>query len=60
MSYKDASAKQTQDYSDFNHFGAPQFPMGRSIVDPCFRPVSSGPKNGFDARRGAVVGRHPG
>jgi hypothetical protein len=23
MSYKDASTKQTQDYSDFNHFGAP-------------------------------------
>jgi hypothetical protein len=23
MSYEDASAKQTQDYSDFNHFGAP-------------------------------------
>ena len=23
MSYKDASAKQTQDYCDFNHFNAP-------------------------------------
>jgi hypothetical protein len=23
MSYKDASTKQTQDYRDFNHFGAP-------------------------------------
>jgi len=25
MSHKDASTKQTEDHSDFNHFGAPIF-----------------------------------
>jgi hypothetical protein len=29
MSYKDASAKQTLDYCDFNHFDAPTFTMVR-------------------------------
>jgi hypothetical protein len=47
MSYKDASAKQTQDYCDFNHFDAPTFTMGTSIIDPGFEPASSGPKNDF-------------
>jgi hypothetical protein len=47
MSYKDASAKQTQDYRDFNHFNAPTFTTGTSIIDPGFGPASSGPKNDF-------------
>ncbi len=46
MSYKDASAKQTQDYCDFNHFNAPIY-YGTSIVDPGFGPASWGPENGF-------------
>jgi hypothetical protein len=47
MSYKDASAKQTQDYCDFNHFNAPTFTMDTSIIDPGFGAASSGPKNDF-------------
>ena len=47
MSYKDASAKQTQDYCDFNHFNATTFTMGTSIIDPGFGSASSGPKNDF-------------
>jgi hypothetical protein len=46
MSYKGASAKQIQDYCDFNHFNAPTFTMGASIIDPSFGPAS-GPKNDF-------------
>jgi hypothetical protein len=46
MSYKDASAKQTQDYCDFNHFNAPIY-YATSIVDPDFGPASWGPENGF-------------
>jgi hypothetical protein len=63
MSYKDASAKQLQDYlcCDFNHFNAPTFTTGTSIIDPGFGPASSGPKNDFVRRPPwAVVNRYPG
>jgi hypothetical protein len=46
MSYKDASAKQTQDYCDFNHFNAAIY-YGTSIVDPGFGSASWGQENGF-------------
>jgi hypothetical protein len=49
MSYKDASKKQTQDYRDFNHFGAPilLFIMGTSIADPGSRPAFFGAEKWF-------------
>jgi hypothetical protein len=55
MSYKDASTKQTQDYRDFNHFGAPHFIMGTSIADPGFRPGFFGAEKWF--RLTPAVGR---
>jgi hypothetical protein len=46
MSYKDGSAKQTEDYCDrFNHLDAPLLPV--RLADLGFRPTSSGPENGF-------------
>ena len=54
MSYKDASAKQTRDYCDFNHFNAPTY-YGTSIVDPV------GPENGLGrCPPWALVSRYPG
>ena len=51
MSCKDGSAKQTEAYCDrFNHYDAPLLSV--RLTDPGFRPISSGPKNGF-------VGRQP-
>lgn len=60
MSYKDASAKQTRDYCDFNHFNAPIY-YGTSIVDPGFGPASWGRKMvSADAPPWALVSRYPG
>jgi hypothetical protein len=62
MSYKDASKKQTQDYRDFNHFGAPilLFIMGTSIADPGSRPAFFGAEKWFAWRPPwAVVGGYP-
>jgi hypothetical protein len=47
MSYKDGSAKQTEDYCDrFNHLDAPLL-LVRLLADPGFRPASRSRENGF-------------
>jgi hypothetical protein len=49
MSYKDTSAKQTQDYRDrFNHFDAPMLHYRAPLVAHAgFKVVSSARRNGF-------------